>query len=268
MVLWKIQNDKYEILIDIQNLSESCFSSITWSINGDYLFASNITGSISIVNFDEFHQVKIKQNQIVELENNNGKIKRKITPILLEGFVETFSKRDNKFSENSLPFHINNSVNKGSENSDKYKLNENSFVYDPYLGNDRQKINYSNKKNWSYDYQEKYLSLSTKFGEDFRQFAFNWKNNENNSTMQITYSSKILYSVKYMEAKILLFDFNNYFFALYTSRNRLVCKTLIGTTVILIYIVDFKYANRKYYETNCLFQFSYLLDQFKYFESD
>ena len=75
LIIWKIENNNFSVLVEIANYSESSINDMIWSKNGEYLITANSLGLVSAIQLTEF-VIKDQTNNILNnmsmFEQNNS----------------------------------------------------------------------------------------------------------------------------------------------------------------------------------------------------
>ena len=75
LIIWKIENNNFSVLVEIANYSESSINDMIWSKNGEYLITANSLGLVSAIQLTEF-VIKDQTNSILNnmsmFEQNNS----------------------------------------------------------------------------------------------------------------------------------------------------------------------------------------------------
>ena len=75
LIIWKIENNNFSVLVEIANYSESSINDMIWSKNGEYLITANSLGLVSSIQLTEF-VIKDQTNSILNnmsmFEQNNS----------------------------------------------------------------------------------------------------------------------------------------------------------------------------------------------------
>ena len=75
LIIWKIENNNFSVLVEIANYSESSINDMIWSKNGEYLITANSLGLVSAIQLTEF-VIKDQNNSILNnmsmFEQNNS----------------------------------------------------------------------------------------------------------------------------------------------------------------------------------------------------
>ena len=75
LIIWKIENNNFSVLVEIANYSESSINDMIWSKNGEYLITANSLGLVSSIQLTEF-VIKDQNNSILNnmsmFEQNNS----------------------------------------------------------------------------------------------------------------------------------------------------------------------------------------------------
>ena len=64
LIIWKIENNNFSVLVEIANYSESSINDMIWSKNGEYLITANSLGLVSAIQLTEF-VIKDQNNSIL-----------------------------------------------------------------------------------------------------------------------------------------------------------------------------------------------------------
>ena len=72
LIIWKITNSNFNVLIDIEGFSEKNITDMLWSKDGEYLITVNSIGSVCSIKFTEFIVENANQNSQMDFNDNNN----------------------------------------------------------------------------------------------------------------------------------------------------------------------------------------------------
>jgi hypothetical protein len=274
LILWKITDNKFKIMSNISNFSESTITYLLWVPDGDILFISNSNGSLSALEFTEYSsKSSIIPNKLINLNNFNNKmfndfnLASRMMPDNFSSFpgcaqlnnVPIHSQRtevintQNGVVKRIIPTMLNNKnvINQENNLNNLRQLNHNQYQCDvnlQYVQNVETQLN-PNKfiQDCIRCQKQKIDSIQTKISKvklnstdlEKKNVYFLWENKvyDNYSHVQLMADNyKILYVNKLENKLIRLFACNNFCYVVYDTMNQMSVFTLFNTMVIETFI--------------------------------
>ena len=252
LILWRIFNNTFKILAEINNLSESNITNITWSPFGDFIYICNSNGSIYTIELSDsfkiepsnFHMEISKHinpnnnhtinNYNIDIDNNNNnKSLISATSFNLKNDINNYN--DNSKRKNIVPIKMNNIQN---ENIPIENNNTNEGHNYNYNHNNNNTHNHNNeacnlcKIMHFEDIQTKKVTIKLDLAFDLTA-SFIWENKVNSyfAYTKLIINNKILF-YNHLEAKFIKdFVCNNFVYVYYDTNNLLHISSLLNTKV-------------------------------------
>ena len=241
LILWRITNNTFKTLAEINNLSESNITNITWSPFGDFIYVCNNNGSIYTIELGDsfktepsnFHMEISKQinsNNINNINNLNNFNNINNNPL--------FSLNDNN--------NINNINNINNDIFKRKKIIPN-YINDESLSQNNINNSYNNRNHNNNDacnlckimhfedIQTKKVVIKIDLAFELSS-SFIWENKVNSyySYTELIINNKILF-YNYLEGRFIKdFACNNFVHVYYDTNNLLHISSLLNTKVIKI----------------------------------
>ena len=201
LIIWKIENNNFSVLVEIANYSESSINDMIWSKNGEYLITANSLGLVSAIQLTEFI---IKDQTNSSILNNMS---------MFEHNLSMSNNIAHKEENKQIDFNSNNIMNNSCLKCQKqlYRTLDNTMNEIPIEG---------------------------LFTKDKAKVVLSWENNpfENSSTIKLKLisdsESKIFFARKLINRMIKLFTVNNVFYAFYDTTFTLNVFSLLNTMML------------------------------------
>ncbi len=204
-------------------------TSLCWSQDGNFLFATNSNGSVYILEFNEFKAVsrlsgqtsstsKEASEKIINYNTNTNK--KRITPQI----INNLSNIQSNLAKNNIHKreNANSPVQQNYNNTSQINLSSNSQIVQDCLR--CQKLKYDSLETKTVQIKIDSLNQSA-------AIIYENKVYDNYSTITLKLSDKIFYHNKFENKLIRIFSANNSFYVIYDANNLLSVFTIFNTMV-------------------------------------
>lgn len=218
LIVWKIENNNFSVLVEIANYSESSINDMIWSKNGEYLITANSLGLVSAIQFSEF---VIKDQQNNSLFNNMSMFEQNLSM-------------------------TSNNITVKEENKQNELINNNNNV----INNSSSCLKCQKQLYRTLDNSMNEIPIEDLYTKDKAKVVISWENNpfENSSIIKMKLvsdsESKIFFARKLINKMIKLFTVNNIFYAFYDTTFTLHVFSLLNTMMIAkTYFEEIEFIN-------------------------
>ena len=228
LIIWKVVKESFNVLVEVNNYSESNITSMIWSNNGEYLITVNSSGSVCAIELNEFKIKVINHNTTVNKTNSiyqQGLIdkpqqtsqikqpKKTIVPILISS--------PPSFYDNAPPSNdVNNVINPSCNSNPTIPLSNNApSINQPCVQCQRRLYQIP-------EHQIHEIPIPSLLTRDKGKVSLCYENQPYNNysviKLQYTFSqtsieTNTLYQSKHLNKMIKLFTANNFFYAFYDT---------------------------------------------------
>ena len=252
LIIWKVVKESFNVLVEVNNYSESNITSMIWSHNGEYLITVNSSGSVCAIELNEF-KIKVVNNNnnksnVMYQQGLNDKSqqtsqikqpKKTIVPILISSPPSFYDNNTNTNNNNNAP--LSNDVNNHSQcNINPTITNGNTAL----IVNQQQQQPCSQCQRRLYqipEHQIHEIHIPSLITRDKGKVSLYYENQPYNNysiiKLQYTFSqtsieSNTLFQSKHLNKMIKLFTANNFFYAFYDTNFTLNIYSLLNTMLI------------------------------------
>ena len=217
LIIWKVDKERFSVLVEVNNYSESNITSMVWSYNGEYLITVNSSGSVCTIALSEFNIKTVNTN------NNSN----------------------NLYNTNSY-LQTNQNINQVRQ--PKPTLIPSAVtcpppsVFETRTYNDNLNAQQQQQKNQqTLDNLSQDIVIPNLHTRDKGKVSLCYENNinENNCMIKLKYTisptlnkTRFLYQSKHTNKMIKLFVVNNYFYSFYDTNCVLHTYSLLNSLLI------------------------------------
>ena len=209
LIIWKVDNERFSVLVEVNNYSESNITSMMWSYNGEYLITVNSSGSVCTIELSEFNIKKVNN-----IYNVNGCVQ----PIQNTNQIQIHQPK-----QTPVPTYP-----------------PNIFETRTYIDNPNSQQQPS-KSQQTLDNLSQEIVIPNLHTRDKGKVSLCYENNpsENCCVIKLKYTisptsskTRILYQSKHMNKMIKLFVVNNHFYSFYDTNCVLNTYSMLNSLLI------------------------------------